>query len=86
MKGFGTTYMAGEFSESEIPVRSELFIRPAQFNTRINPRVAQGSPCFVICEECQGYSGNHKSSCSCCPIKEKAFKQFWDIDVSDEES
>jgi len=75
--------MAGEFSESEIPVKSEHFIRPTR-GTRTNPRVAQGSSCFVICPECLGYSGTHKFSCPCY-VSKTGFAQFWDIAALDEE-
>ena len=74
--------MAGEFSESEIPVKSEHFIRPIKFNARINSRVAPGSSCFVICDECLRYSGNHTSSCSYCLPKKKDIEQFWDTVAS----
>ena len=30
---------------------------------RLHKDRAQGSPCFVICEHCKGYSGNHITGC-----------------------
>jgi len=40
-----------------------LYTPTKRFNPKLRSGRAQGSSCFVICEQCKGYSGNHKCEC-----------------------
>ena len=56
--------LKGDTKGYEQCLHSNVLHTPTKrFNVKLRSGRAQGSSCFVICEICKGYSGNHKCEC-----------------------